>query len=245
RDEQIFKEKNQFAERLTLPFNSEQREYLGKIINRYADEIIIHDDELLAHIPGNKMDRVHIVPLRMDLDKFQPVEASSEGESVVIAHAPSNRKIKGTIYIEQAVENLAKKYDLEFVLVENMTQEQAIEQYRRADIVIDQMLIGTYGVFAIETMALGKPVITYLTEEMQASLPESLPIVSGNPDTVEQVLEALIQDKERRVQLGKAGRAYVETYHDCNKNAKLLMKIYQGKHQPKVGREAFEEVVEK
>ena len=37
-------------------------------------------------------------------------------------------------------------------------------RYRDADIVVDQLLAGWYGGFAVEAMALGKPVIAYLRE---------------------------------------------------------------------------------
>ena len=90
-------------------------------------------------------------------------------------------------------------------------------------------------------MALGKPVITYITDEMKQKLPEELPIVSANPDNVEVVLEELIQNETRRIELGKRGGEYVRKYHDCYKNAKILIDIYEGKHVPIFGRQAFEE----
>ena len=37
---------------------------------------------------------------------------------------------------------------------------------RESDVVIDQILMGTYARLAIESMALGKPVICYLREDL-------------------------------------------------------------------------------
>ena len=44
-------------------------------------------------------------------------------------------------------------------------RQQARELYARADIVVDQLNAGWYGLFAIESMAYGKPVVTHLDEE--------------------------------------------------------------------------------
>ena len=60
-----------------------------------------------------------------------------------------------------ACEGLA--VDLE--IVEGLHHEEARERYRDADIVVDQLNAGWYGVFAIEAMALGKPVVTFLHDE--------------------------------------------------------------------------------
>lgn len=207
---------------------------------RYANGIVIHDDEQLPHIPLESK-KVHLVPLRMDLSKFSPVYPEAGKTKITIVHAPSKRKGKGSRFILSAVERLSNHYDIDFILVEGMTQEEAFEQYKKADIIVDQIIVGTYGVFAIEAMALGKPVITYITDEMKQKLPEELPIVSANPDNVEVVLEELIQNETRRIELGKRGGEYVRKYHDCYKNAKILIDIYEGKHVPIFGRQAFEE----
>jgi len=45
-------------------------------------------------------------------------------------------------------------YDIDFVLLENMSNHEVREQCMDADIVVDQLLLESYGVFAIECMAL-------------------------------------------------------------------------------------------
>ena len=75
---------------------------------------------------------------------------------------------------------------------------------------------------------MGKPVITYITDEMKTKFPEELPIASANPDTIEQKLEELIVDGKLRKKLGEKGRSYTHKYHDCNKIGKLLGMIYEG-----------------
>ena len=211
-------------------------------LGKYAKAFIVHDDELLPHFPAEL--QPFVVPLRIEPDKFEPKYPDPEKKTVTIVHAPSNRGVKGTSHVHKAIENLKKKYDIEYILVENMTQEDAFKEYRKADIIVDQILGGTYGVFAIEAMGMGKPVLTYITDSMQKNLPEELPIVSASPLTIESELERLINDGKLRHDLGVAGRKYIETYHDCKKNGKIIGRIYEGKAKKLSGRAAFEEVKE-
>lgn len=237
RDYRLAKTRNQYMPDDGNNFGKDYKKRTEKIC-RYADGIILHDDELIFHLP-EKRPNVYVVPLRLDLQSIVPVYVSRESKKIRIVHAPTWRQGKGSDYLIEAVERLQKKYEAELILVENKTPQEALALYKAADIIVDQLRIGTYGVFAVESMALGKPVITYITEEMKQRLPQELPIVSANPDTIMEELEKLIQDGELRYHLGVQGREYVEKYHDYRKNARMLSEIYQGKAKPLQGREAF------
>src|SRR5438094_453806 len=76
----------------------------------------------------------------------------------LVVHAPSNRARKGTEQLVAACEGL--EVDLE--IVEGLHHDEAFARYAAADIVVDQLNAGWYGVFALEAMALGKPVLTFL-----------------------------------------------------------------------------------
>lgn len=214
----------------------------NKLISKKAKGIILHDDELIPYLP-EKHAPIYVVPLRVDIEKFSTKINQQETSAVRIVHGSKNRPGKGTDYVEKAYNNLKEKYaNIELVLVEGMTQEQARQVYESADIIVDQLFIGTYGVFSIEAMALGKPVITYISNDMVERLPEDLPIVNADIDTIEETLEHLILDKKLRIELGNRGRQYVEDYHDYRKNAIMLDRIYRDEIAPIHGRDAFEYV---
>ena len=208
---------------------------------KYADIAITHDEELRKHIPKKPL---YITPLRMDPTRFTPVypdpEKDVKKEPIVIVHAPSNPEFKGSKYVIASVEELKKKYDIEFILVEGKTQEEAFEIYKRADIIVDQLFAQTYGVFALEGMAMGKPVVGWISEKIARTFPDSMPMVSATIDTLTEALEGLVLDAKRRYELGVAGRKYVEDYHDYRKVAKLQMDIYQDKIKPMSTKESFE-----
>jgi len=163
---------------------------------------------------------------RAFLSKFDPIYPNPQKEKPVIVHAPSKRSGKGTEGILKALEKVDN--DFELILVEGKSQTEAIEIYKKADIIIDQVSVGTYGVFAIEAMALGKPVITYISDDIIETFPDSMPILSANFDTMPGIVDRLIANGEEREALGIAGREYAMRYHDNAKVCKFLPKIYAG-----------------
>lgn len=218
-----------------------QKKILERIF-RYTDTVILHDDELRKFLPP-RVKRVYIVPLRIDVGALLPVYPDDNNlKPPVIVHAPSDNVTKGSKYVIEAIENLKQKYNFTFILVQNKSQKEAMEIYKQADIIIDQLFIGTYGVFAIEAMALGKPVLTYLSEDMLKTFPKELPIVNVNIQNLQERIERLIDDPKMRRQLGMKGRQFVECYHDSEVIARFQNQIYLQKVEPLPSRESFEYV---
>lgn len=191
-----------------------------------AKAIILHDIELKKHLPSDIDIPVYIVPLRIDIGKFKPEYPDMQINKPIIVHAPSKRSTKGTDRILKELEKVNGEFEL--ILVEGKAQQEAFEFYKKADIIIDQISGGTYGVFAIEGMALGKPVVTYIDDEMIQSFPETMPIISCNFNDFRKTVENLIVNPKMRHDLGVAGRKYVERYHDNKKVTKYLAEIYKG-----------------
>jgi glycosyltransferase involved in cell wall biosynthesis len=167
----------------------------------------------------------HVVPVGIDLSRYDAVPARDTGR-VRIVHAPTSRQKKGT----DAVVDACKRLDVELDIVENVRHDHALERYRAADIVVDQFNAGWHGVFAIEGMALGKPVVGYIRDEPRKQTEEAfgveLPIVSATKDDLADRLRPMIESVEERQRLGEAGRAYVERVHDAERIADRLIEIY-------------------
>ena len=100
-----------------------------------------------------------------------------------------------------------------------------------ADIVVDQLNAGWHGVFALESMALGKPVVTYLkpdvVEKSAAGYGIRIPIVPATADTLADALRPLIESPALRREIGAASRAYVEQVHDIDRIADRLIDLYR------------------
>ncbi len=217
-----------------------------KCINRifkYSECIILHDSELRRYLANYSGD-VAYVPLRINVEEFTPLYPNPHNKNIVIVHAPTSRSGKGTEFIVNAIERLKRKYKFEFIMVENMTNEQAMSIYRKADIVIDQLIAGTYGVLSIESMAMGKPVICYISDMMKSEFPEDLPILSATTDNIGEKVEQLVKSGNKRYELGIKGRKYVESYHNYEFDTKLLNEIYSGRYRNISQKEAFMKVKE-
>ena len=192
---------------------------------KHIDHCIVGDYELYEYVK-DYYNNVYVLPVAIDLEKI-PVEEAQENERLVVVHAPTSQAIKGTEHILKAVQELKQKYDFEFILVSNKSNECAKAIYRQADIIIDQLLIGCYGVFAVESMAMGKPVISWISDFMKEKYPKDLPIFIASPENICQQLESLLKDKKLRKDIGRRGREYVERYHDMNLVSKKLLDLYR------------------
>ena len=145
----------------------------------------------------------------------------------MVVHAPSAPVAKGTRFVLDAVQRLKQDVDFDFQLVENMPHEQALGALSRCDIFIDQLVLGSHGYAAVEAMAFGKPVVCYINAETGKAYPPELPIVNANPENIEVVLDGLLRDGERRRELGRRSREYVEKFHDGRKVTADLISIYE------------------
>jgi glycosyltransferase involved in cell wall biosynthesis len=166
-----------------------------------------------------------VIPPGIDVGAIEPAPPSDRSRPVIL-HAPSSRRRKGTEHVIAACEGL----DAELVLVEGLHHEEAFERYREADIVVDQLNAGWYGLFAIECMALGKPVVSYLHEEAahltEQALGERVPIVPATKDDLRARLEPLVASAAERRRIGAESRAYAERVHDLERVADRLLALY-------------------
>jgi glycosyltransferase involved in cell wall biosynthesis len=191
---------------------------------------VIFSDHTFNIFLEQYFDKIHIIGQRIDLETYIASYPDPESKKPRVIHAPSQKAIKGTVYVEKAVENLKKKgLDFDYIRVENLNHSKAIELYRTADLIIDQLCAGTHGIFACEAMALGKPVICYILPELVSGYPKGFPIINANPDTIESVLEEWIQKPYELYILGKNSRKYVEKVHDSKVVAQKLINISKTK----------------
>jgi glycosyltransferase involved in cell wall biosynthesis len=197
--------------------------------DEYADLIYAVNPDLLWVLPK----RARFVPYaHLDITDWVPVDKAPT-ETPLVIHAPSHRGVKGTAYILEAVNRLKTEgVAFEFVLVEKLSNAEARKLYERADLVVDQLLAGWYGGFAVEAMALGKPVICYLRESDFAFLPEGmrleLPLIQARPDNFCGVLREWLTVRRGELRArGRACRQYVERWHDPVQIARDIKADYE------------------
>ena len=215
-----------------VPFAGEDDATALTRLHRWAELLdgrcVVCDPGLVAHV-ADVFDRVDRVPLQLDTARYTPAFPQAGDGPPVVVHSPSEREGKGTRFVREAVAALrAGGVELEYVEVFGRPQAEALALYARADVVVDQLCVGSHGVFALEAMALGKPVVCHLVDDVVAALPADQPIVRATPETLAAVLGDLLADRGALGALGRRSRAYVEREHDTLVAGRRLAELYAG-----------------
>lgn len=212
------------------PGSDERKRREIACFDRYADGIYALNPDLLHVLP----ERARFLPYaHIDLEQWRPADyRPGTRRRPLVVHAPSHQGVKGTRHILAAVERLrGEGIEFDFTLVEKLPHAEARKIYEKSDIAIDQLLVGWYGGFAVEMMALGKPVICYIRDEdlkfIDPEMRAELPLIRAEPATITAVLrECLTSGYHRLAEIGERSRAYVERWHDPIKVARFLKNEY-------------------
>lgn len=206
------------------PYVEAEVERHQELVSGYADRLIVQDPELGQFFP-----EATVVPRALTLAEWEYVGPTTN-DRLLVVHAPTNTVVKGTPQVVDAVETLQRRgLKFDFKLIEGMAQPEAREWFRKADVIVDQLLIGATGVLTLEAWALGKPVVVNLRPELFNAFYETddLPVVQANPDTIVESLAAIITDADRREVLSQRGRSLVERFHDVGHIADQLDALYR------------------
>jgi len=204
--------------------SDERKKRLIELWDKYADEIFYLNPDLGWVLPR----RSQFFPYgHVDFESLRPQK--SQNSVTKIIHAPTHREVKGTDFLIKAVDNLrtrGRKFDLE--LVEAKPFREALQIYGSGDIIVDQLLAGWYGGFAVEAMALGKPVIAYIRDEDLTLIPEEmradLPVVCASPSDLAEKIDLLLASRLEREALGRKGREFVLKWHSPKRHLQRLYK---------------------
>ena len=198
---------------------------------KYADHVISGCDwvEYMYH-----WDTLVLAHFTIDEEQWKPVEntigRSSRSNSLRIFHAPNHKAIKGTKYFVSAVESLKREgFDIELIILQKVPNEKIKEMILSADIIADQLVIGWYGMFAVEAMAMGKPVLCYIRPDFEEFFihegvlePDELPIIRCTYRNLKQTLIDLIKNRERLDIIGKKSKEFVMKHHSTKSMGKVF-----------------------
>lgn len=169
---------------------------------------------------------VVLLPDPVDVSKYKYEFKENEGEIVIMTGCINieHEKIKGTNYMRRAVKKLQDEgYNIKLKVIRKVPHDKAVELYKDADIVIDQLIVGWHGVFALENMLLGKPVCCYIMEKYDSYIPDNA-IWKVNKENLAEQLKPLIEDISLRKQIADSGRKYALKNHESKKCTENLMK---------------------
>lgn len=208
-----------------------------RIASRLCHAAIVSDLELAGHAQ-RWFDTVYLVPTPLGLGDLPSPPAERRPGPLRVLHAPSHQLVKGTDTILAAVDRVATRHEIETVLLSGVPRSEVLERLADADLVVDQLGSQTTGVLALESMALGRPVLVQYERDLLAPFARDTPAVAVTAETVEQRIEDLVGDDARRADLGRAGREFVTRTHDSDVVAAALEQVYA--HARRAGRGLFD-----
>ena len=212
---------------------SETRMGYGLHKQHLVDAKIVATPDLLEHHPSATYIPIPQVPLPFSFSKEGPIR---------IVHAPTNRQLKGTDLILEAIDILSRRTGgFVFDLVENVTHAEMLRGLRQAHIYIDRVIseyngrkIGTMGVAPLEAMSSGCAVVMHINHEF-INYYQGCPVINVEVDPVAlaDALEELIQDRDRLFSLTVKGSAYVASERNPVEIARKIDSVYDHCFEPR------------
>jgi len=197
-----------------------------KRIARQIDQWTRHADHVLSGVEWvdymYHWDTLMLGHFSIDTKQWKIPEGSLRKPGPLrLLHAPNHKAIKGSEHFIRAVEELkAEGVDVELVVLQRVPNEIVREKMVEVDVVLDQLVVGWYAMFALEAMAMGKPVLCYLRKDLielytDVGLvePGEIPIINCGPQTVKSAIKYLAEHIDDLEGIGLRGREFVEKHH--------------------------------
>lgn len=181
--------------------------------------------DLIADVPWARWCPVVIDPSRFAAARSMPAVSET---ALRVLHVPSAPVQKGTHLIAPAMESLAsRRADIAYESLSSVPAAKIPEMFAAMDILLDQFRLGSYGVAACEAMSAGRIVVghvlPFVRERVRDDFGIELPIVEATPDTLDEVLNELADDRDRAREIAAAGPPFVDLVHSGRASARALI----------------------
>jgi hypothetical protein len=203
---------------------------------RFADSILVSTPDLCRLV-----DRAVHVPVTVDVEELMrlltPAAPDGRAADVVrLLHVAYNPRTKGSEAILQVMSRVKRRWGERVLLLAEEEQRgrgtpgYAIGRYDmlrlvgQADVVIDQMVSGWYGMVSIEALLAGKYAVCHIDPDLSSCLPPECPIVSADLSSLEACLNDLVRDvldgrrPDQRRQV-----AWVQNHHSLERHQQKLL----------------------
>lgn len=164
------------------------------------------------------------LPVVVDVDSWASEAPVLERERPLVVHIPSQRNppIKGTHLIVPVLKQLHDDGVIEFVAPDSMPHRELRNLVRSCDVLVDQLMFGSYGVAAVEAMAAGRVTVGRMLPEVADLMVESPRMLEATPETLREVISSV---RDRRDELRASALrniAFTRRWHDGVESARVL-----------------------
>jgi len=191
---------------------------MAEWVEQFDGPVFVSTPDLIDDVP-----RATWLPVVVDLAQWtEGTRVPLEREVPVVVHAPSRPFMKGSDLIEPTLRELESRGLIEYRRLEHIPQAELVGVVQDADIVLDHFVIGNYGVMTCQAMAAGRVGIANIDQRVRDRVPAEIPTIQADPDSLAEVIEGVLADRDKARAIAAAGRAFVSEYHDGRKSAEAL-----------------------
>ncbi len=191
---------------------------------RCAGHMFFLNPDLAEVLPR---DRASFLPYAVSLP--DPVPPRPISSRMVVAHAPTNQAVKGTRYLIEAVQAVGDRVELD--LISGASREETLTRMARADLVVDQLILGWYGATAVEAMAIGRPVVAAILDDYLQCVPAELlrdvPSVRSTRHDLTETLRQCLYNRSELQARAEAGPDFARSWHMPTRIAEQTRVVYQ------------------
>lgn len=165
------------------------------------------------------------LPLVIDTRRWANNRGALQSPRPVVLHAPSRRKpsLKGSDIIEPVLVELDRRRLIDYRAPSGFVPHHEMTSLvKGSDIVVEQILAGSYGVSAVEGMAAGRLVIGFVGDDVRAMMPEEPPIIDATPEDFCSTILAVLDSRASYAELAASGPAFVQRFHSGSTSAQAL-----------------------
>jgi hypothetical protein len=186
-------------------------------------EALGNSPEIMDYIDQRLFPVSYEIPRAIDTMNLKPVKVSNK--IPVVIHLPSSPEIKGTEIVNLVCHELAEKDVIQFRNLHGLSHREVLEEMKRSDVVIDQLLIGEFGVVTLEALALNKKVVCFLRPGIEQAYRKrfpSFPVVNANAANLKEILLKLVSSSHEL-----DSNNFIETNYSRAARANRLLEIYR------------------
>jgi glycosyltransferase involved in cell wall biosynthesis len=215
----------------------------GRVVRhnlKNCNKILVSTPDILAIAKQFRNDTEYLPPA-VEIELFYPKPPiQHEGKKKILIASNSNWNVKGTDIAIRALSKLKNEVEVSIIqhgsdfektlslasslglslnIVPKASHEQIREYYWNSDVIIDQFKYGCAGMISLESIACGRPAVTYVTSDYQEY--NDFPLKDLTSE--EKVAEAIAQADQN---LWKKEYQYLEKNHKPESVLKRLLAIY-------------------
>lgn len=198
---------------------------LRTTLKRYNGFCIVSTPDLLQYAPNGLY-----IPNPVNLGKIDQILKdnyySNHNKVRVIHYDYYKHHNQDSDVYSNVLNQLVREGKIELTTMHGLPHKEALRFLSMSDLVIGKIMpnIGWFGMFELEGMAMKKPVVCYVDQDLYDKYKPA--VFNITAEHLRQGIEYLIESPNLRAELGKKARTYIETNHDITDIANTIYKLY-------------------